>query len=241
MRTGELARWLNVSVSAIKVWSREFAAFLSPGAQGGDNSQRRYFDDRDARILALVADLRARNTPWADIHATLSRMQAQDWADLPPMPAAPPGVVPGPLVTQSEAQQALLQQRQALTREIALLNDRVDALQADLAEERAAHTATRQELSATLTALGELRGKLEILEPERAYYLTQRDDLAATRQALGELRGKLEAIEREREAAARQREQERQLQTRLLLALGIVAVLVSIALIVLALTSGGAG
>ncbi len=240
MRTGELARWLNVSVSSIKVWSREFAAFLSPAAQGGDNSQRRYFDDRDARILALVADLRSRNISWEDIHATLARMQAEDWADLPPMPSAPPGVVPGPLVPQSEAQQALLQQRQALTREIALLNDRVDALQADLAEERSAHATTRQELSATLTALGELRGKLEVLEPERAHYLAQRDELAATRQALGELRGRLDAIERERETIARQQEQERQLHTRLLLVLGAVAILVSAALILLAI-SGGTG
>ncbi|GAB4575815.1 MAG: hypothetical protein Kow0077_29170 [Anaerolineae bacterium] len=238
MKTGELATWLGVSPSSIKTWSREFSDYLSPAARGGDNRSRRYFDEQDARILALVAELRTKNTPLEDIHATLAAMQAKQWVDLPAMPGAPPGLVQQPVVTQSEAQNALIQQRQALTREIALLSDRVNVLQEELEEERAAHGETRQALANTRTELGLLQGKLEVLEPERAQLHALQQNFAETQQKLGELKGKLEVIERERELAEQRRAEDRQLQTRLLIALAVVALILLAALLLVALGGG---
>ena len=238
MKTGELARWLNISVSSVKTWSREFGEFLSPAAQGGDNSARRYFDEQDARVLAFVADLRDKNIPWEDIHATLKTLQAKEWTGLPPMPTAPPGVTPQPVVTQSEAQSALVQQRQALTREIAILSDRVTDLQDKLEVEREAHSQTREALTAAQGQLGLLQGKLAILEPEREQYQALQKDIAATQQTLGELKGKLEIIERERQTSEHQRAQDRQLQTRLLLAVAAVALILLAVVVLMALTGG---
>lgn len=238
MKTGDLAKWLDISVSSVKTWSREFGEYLSPAAQGGDNTARRYFDEQDARVLALVADLRSKNIPWDDIHATLASLKAHEWADLPPMPTAPPGVIPQPVVTQSEAQNALVQQRQTLTREIALLTDRVSDLQTALDAERDAHTQTREALSAARGELGVLQGKLEVLEPEREQLHTLQENVAATQHTLGELTGKLAIIEREREAAEQQRARERQLQTRLLVGVAALALVLLAGLLLLALTGG---
>lgn len=238
MKTGDLARWLDISVSSVKTWSREFGEYLSPAAQGGDNSARRYFDEQDARVLALVADLRARNIPWADIHATLASLKANEWADLPPMPGAPPGVTPQPVVTQSEAQNALIQQRQTLAREIALLNDRVNALQGALDEEREAHTRTREALATARGELGVLQGKLEVLEPERAQAHALQEQLTTTQHTLGELSGRLAVIEETRQAADRLYDQQRQFQTRLLIGAAALALILLAAVLLLALTGG---
>ncbi len=238
MKTGDLARWLNISVSSVKTWSREFGEYLSPAAQGGDNSARRYFDEQDARVLALVADLRGKNIPWEDIHATLASLQANEWADLPPMPGAPPGVTPQPVVTQSEAQNALIQQRQTLTREIALLTDRVNDLQDALDDEREAHTRTREALTTARGELGVLQGKLEVLEPERDQAHALHEQLSATQHSLGELSGRLAIIEEARQMAEARHAQERQLQTRLLIGAAVLALILLAAVLLLALTGG---
>ncbi len=57
MTTGELARRLGVNSSTIRLWTAEYAAYLSESAVGRGGA-RRNLTDRDALILATVAELR---------------------------------------------------------------------------------------------------------------------------------------------------------------------------------------
>jgi DNA-binding transcriptional MerR regulator len=57
MTTGELARRLGVHINTIRLWTGEYAPYLSESAIGKGRT-RRNLSDRDALILATVAELR---------------------------------------------------------------------------------------------------------------------------------------------------------------------------------------
>lgn len=172
MRTKELADWLGVSASTIRYWTLgEFKAYLSPTAQGGEG-RRRYFSDLDSRIIAYIASMRDEGAPNDDIHASLQRLQAGDWIDLPTMPAAPPGEGPVDMMPREAAETAVQTQRAALLREITLLQERVETLEDTLADERQQHSAQVSTLQGELLTarerLGQLSGRLEVIEGDRA-------------------------------------------------------------------------
>ncbi len=58
MTTGELARILRVHVNTIRLWADEYHAYLSDTAVGRGGA-RRVLTDRDAIVLATVAQLRS--------------------------------------------------------------------------------------------------------------------------------------------------------------------------------------
>lgn len=170
MQTKELGDLLGLSTATLRGWTiNTYRPYMSPGAQGG-RGRVRQFSEQDARIIALVASLRSDGLPHNEIVATLDAMRGNEWADLPPLPAAPPGYGgPVSMIPEHSAQTAVIEQRKALVREIALLSDRVDSLEVQLADERAAHTETRTTLTAELVdareRLGELRGQLQENRP----------------------------------------------------------------------------
>jgi DNA-binding transcriptional MerR regulator len=85
MKPNELARLLNISPATLRRWAgSEYTEFLSPNG-AGRNGARRSFGDVDARIMSLVAEMKARNTPPADITAALRSAQADNWRNLPPL------------------------------------------------------------------------------------------------------------------------------------------------------------
>lgn len=57
MTTGELAKRLGVHINTIRLWTGEYAPYLSESAVGKGRT-RRNLSDRDALILATVASLR---------------------------------------------------------------------------------------------------------------------------------------------------------------------------------------
>ncbi len=174
MRTKELADWLGLADSTIRVWTRdEFKPYLSATARGGEG-RTRHFTDLDARIIALIAQLKEEGNSSEDIHRVLQQLQKQDWQDLPPMPAAPPEAGPIAMMPREAAETAVSTQRAALMREIALLQDRIETLSEQLATEREKRDQVQKELLEARERLGELRGQLteagskqELLEQER--------------------------------------------------------------------------
>lgn len=167
MKTGELAKWLGIADITLRQWSaNEYREYLSPTGQGG-SGRNRVFTDMDARVIAHVVRMKAAGADRDTIHASLKTMQADNWRNLPDMPAAPPDFEPIAMIPREAAENAVTGQRQALMREISLLQDRVDSLVDDLKNERAAKESAQAELSAAREQIGELRGKLATIENER--------------------------------------------------------------------------
>lgn len=167
MKTKELADWLGVSPNTVRYWTLgDFKEYLSPTAQGGSGRVRN-FTDTDARIIAFIATMRQEGAETAEIHMALSRLQTEEWADLPPMPAAPPGTGTISMISREVAETAISTQRTALMREIVLLQERVENLETQLMDEREKRDAAQSELTTARENLGRLEGKLEVLEHER--------------------------------------------------------------------------
>lgn len=169
MQTHEIAARLGIATSTVRLWTTgEFKQYFSSSAQGG---RRRHFDERDAGILTLIVNLKAESMSADDIHATLKRLQSNDWQGLPDVPPAPPGTEPVQMMPREAAQN----DKRALMREIAVLKDEVENLETELTAERAKHEAERSALQSALMAareeLGEMRGRLAVLQT------TQRDQL----------------------------------------------------------------
>ena len=156
----QLADWIGIATSTLRMWTRsDFRHYLSPTAQGGQG-KRRFYSERDARIVALIANLKAESVPADDIHVTLRRMQADNWHDLPPMPAAPPGQEPIRLVPESTAETAITTQRQAMMREIGIQQDTITHLTEDLDETKSTLATAQDTIRQLSEQLGRARGML---------------------------------------------------------------------------------
>lgn len=167
MQTSDLAKWLGLAAVTIRQWSAgEWAQYLSPTAQGGEGRSR-VFTELDARIIAHIARLKASGQDRDSIHAALKAMQADDWRGLPDMPAAPPDFEPIPMIPREAAETTVEQQRRGLMREISIIEGRVEQLKDELLIERESKAALQSELTVAREQIGELRGRLAIIESER--------------------------------------------------------------------------
>jgi DNA-binding transcriptional MerR regulator len=184
LKTKELAQWLRLSPATVRLWTTEgYGEFLSPVGQGGDG-RTRSFNEQDARIIAFIHALKQEGQDRDEIMATLKQLESEHWRDLPPMPAAPPGVVTETINLET-AETALVTQRNAALREIAILEERIENLEGDLVQERlkreSIEAELRQELSKRRDEVTTLTGQLEaakaqvtIIQQERqpaAYWL----------------------------------------------------------------------
>ncbi len=153
MKPQQLARLLNVAPNTVRQWAREdFSEFLTPTAQGG-NGMHRSFGDRDARIIAWIALLKAQNMPLADIVATLRSAQAADWHNLPPLPGGMANDEPIAVIPREAAQERLTAiearyelQLQALTKERDELKDRLNRAEAKNADWERKYSAITERL-----------------------------------------------------------------------------------------------
>lgn len=115
--SGDLSQRFGVTNETLRQWSLEFKRHLSPGANPADQKKRR-FTFADLEVLQLVADLRADNARWEDIHATLDTGER-----------GTPAIDPAALIPlESQKQLALLYET----------IDRLRAAQADLEAQLAA-------------------------------------------------------------------------------------------------------
>lgn len=158
MKSGELAAWLGIAPVTVRLWTKEYGQFLSPSAIGGGKT--RVFNEQDSRIMAYIAAMKAEGQGRENITATLSSLQADNWRNLPEMPPAPPGVEPISVIPREAAESRIELTRQRLMREVAMLQDTIETLENQLADERQDKARLQSELTEARELLGELRGRL---------------------------------------------------------------------------------
>lgn len=69
-----LSSLFDVTIETIRLWSIEFASYLSSTANPGTGKARQFSQD-DLEVLTLVADLKGQGMTFADIHANLKSGQ----------------------------------------------------------------------------------------------------------------------------------------------------------------------
>jgi DNA-binding transcriptional MerR regulator len=129
MKPGDVAKILGIGRSTVSLWtSGEYREYFTAGAQGGRGNIRN-LTDIDVQVLHLIDALKKSGSNPDDIHATLRQLQKNNWADLPPLPNAPAGIVSVPVVPQAAADGVLTAERRGYMREIATLQEKIDQLE----------------------------------------------------------------------------------------------------------------
>jgi len=172
MKPQQLAALLNVAPVTLRIWSREtFKDFLSPSAQG-DNGAHRSYDSTDARILAWVAELKAKNTPVDQITAMLTAARLKNWIDLPPLPGGMANDEPIAVIPREAAQERFIAiedryktQLDIVVKERDELRTRLENTQLEMRNQLESARSENREIQKRLMELSvreaELRGKLE--------------------------------------------------------------------------------
>ena len=113
-------------------------------------------------MLLLVKNLKATNTPLEEILAALRQLEHDGWQGLPDMPEAPPGVAEFPVMPTAAAEAALTSERRSLLREIAVLQERIDQLEAKLDGERDQRDDLLREIGDLRQHIGEQENELKL-------------------------------------------------------------------------------
>ena len=79
----QIAALYSVSIETIRVWTMEFAEYLSPTAQPGKNKNRVY-TIADLEVLSLVSELKRQGKVFSDIHLALRAGQRGPAPNLEP-------------------------------------------------------------------------------------------------------------------------------------------------------------
>lgn len=181
---GEVAAYLEVSPATLRRWSRRFARFLSPEAQGGEGGVHRRYREADLQVLGMIKGLLAQGYTYAQVERRLAALYPGGETEegrqpLAVTPAAQGSKEPPPpaflmltdtLHAVKDAQQMLLGSQQAnrdllgvviqdnfnLKEENARLRERMLHLERELAELRRVEAARRERLEERLSALEDL-------------------------------------------------------------------------------------
>lgn len=145
MKPVDVSRQLNIGGSTVRAWSKEFAAYLSLTAVGGDD-RRRDFTVRDVQIMALIKSMSDRNVSRDEMNLELRRLQADDWRELPMPDGAGSSNGTSALMVASESALAFNVERRALLREVATTQARVELLEAKLDAEQVAKASLLREI-----------------------------------------------------------------------------------------------
>jgi len=154
MKPSSVAAALGIAESTVRKYASEYAEFLSPGGAGGGH-RHRDFAEHDVRVLKLIRDMRVENTSQEDIDVTLQSLKNANWERLPALDDSAKGIVasPGALIA-ANAEKGVMQ------REIELLREQIERIDA----ERKAERADRDEL---LKRLHRAETLLELYESGR--------------------------------------------------------------------------
>lgn len=167
MKPQQLAAILNIASSTLRTWAgKEYAEFLSPNAAGINGAHRSY-DDRDSRILAWVATMRATNMPLTDISATLRSAQADNWRNLPPMPGGMANDEPIAVIPREAAEERLTAIEERFEMQLQAAFKERDELRERMAEMRTDNERLRQQLFEANQQIVELSKELTSLVRQR--------------------------------------------------------------------------
>jgi DNA-binding transcriptional MerR regulator len=162
MRPSEASALLHIPASTLRNWSTEYRDFLSP--MGGSNAGRwRSFTDTDLKVLNHINTLKRTGFTAEEVYKNLQQLQAEEWLNLPALPNAQPTANNVPVVPTAAAEAALSSERRALLHEIQSLQQRVETLEKQLADEQ---VGRRTDLAASLREVAELRERIGEMNAE---------------------------------------------------------------------------
>lgn len=177
-RPADVAKRLGVSTSTLRLWSKEFAAHLSPGAQStaseqGRYLQRRYAEEDVAVLLRAKALVQGERLTAAQANARLSAQEAPNDSPIDANSSAlAPAVAPdwGPVVAAMQRSHAMNEDAHAATRSI--LYDVQDDVRSGASEANLRLSEEvgrlRERLEATEQRLRETQDALERERAKRA-------------------------------------------------------------------------
>jgi DNA-binding transcriptional MerR regulator len=153
MKPHEVAALVGIHENTVRAWSSgEYKRYLNHAAQGG-SGRTRDFDNQDVQVIAFINTLKRKNTPADEIHMRLQQLEAEEWQDLPPLEQGPTPTASFPVVPQAAAETALDAERKKWTREIAMMSERIEKLEEELAGERGKREELIRQLAEAQTEL----------------------------------------------------------------------------------------
>jgi DNA-binding transcriptional MerR regulator len=159
MTTGELARILRVHVNTIRLWADEYSAYLSDTAVGQPLAKRRRLTDRDAIVLATVAQLRNDGLNHAQIVEALDGGRLLDALPAAPTPEEAAARERVGLVPVAELHRALDRVRS--------LQDEIEAIRSDRDRGVIALEKANADIARLERERGLIEGELNALKTER--------------------------------------------------------------------------
>ena len=142
----DIATRFNVSRETIRIWAKEFANYLSPGANPSKGNQRNFSAD-DLPIFALISDLKGQGQTYEDIHAALSSGQR----GAVPL-SSPPAIGDGKISLAS------------LQRDIAVVSAERDEYQARMLKAEGAANELREQVKSKDAEIARLNREIGRLE-----------------------------------------------------------------------------
>jgi DNA-binding transcriptional MerR regulator len=169
LKSGYIARRLNVSPATIRHWSNEYTDFLSKRAGRPQIGQSRVYDDHDLAVMSTIAKGRDDGLTHEQIRGLL---QQGEYAAVPDMPTEEETEVRQSvaLVPQPEYQRALDRTKQLSAELEKAYSERDRAL----AQWQGDTTHLNQRINALEGELGLAKGKLEMMEAAYQAQLAER-------------------------------------------------------------------
>jgi DNA-binding transcriptional MerR regulator len=164
-----LATLFGVTIETIRLWTIEFADYLSPTARPGTNKIRLY-SQSDLEVMTLVAEFKVQNRTYTEIHATLKSGQRGE-----PKVQSPDDITD---LASSTREQRLALEVERLQRQLVEVRHELE-LQRKVAEQV---YATREENM-------HLKARADLIEQERQRLLQQLAELNARIEQLAEKAG----------------------------------------------------
>jgi DNA-binding transcriptional MerR regulator len=85
MKTGEVAARLNVTAQTVRNWKDKYADFVSPHLGQTGKGGTLFFNDKDVRVLATIAECKQQRFTHEEILKVLER--GQNLVEIPPLPS----------------------------------------------------------------------------------------------------------------------------------------------------------
>lgn len=175
MQPSQIGHLLNVNAQTLRRWAKDYAPFLSPGANP-PKGQTRVFDTHDQRVFLFISELRAVGQTNHEIQAALERERDREYEGLPLLPPDWGNTDTVELgIAQARASEiarmASMQiQLQHITERLQEAQERVKVLEGELTTSRGTADATEHARVQLELDLARAHGDVETLKARLASY-----------------------------------------------------------------------
>lgn len=160
MRPAEAARQAGVSPDTLKRWLKQYREYFTPSATPL-SGRSRHLAPHDQRLAMYIAQLRNADLSLQDIETRLEEARANDWQDLPALPAQGAENIPSDVAA---ARARDMVENALLSRELAHARDRLQALEGELTTVRETEQQQAGRIHELELALEQARGQVAELQ-----------------------------------------------------------------------------